>query len=456
MSSLYNDKKKKSSSVSERLCKTNKIELISKDSLKTQCQNFRSMNGIHDKQQNSNEIISNLLDNLNKNSLNIFYRDSSSIFKKKIDELNLKFYLETEKYLSNQNKQEKTQSSLFIILFKQIKVYIEEIERLNLIILQKKYEPRNIIERTDEILKKQKDLETKEQLIKTLKDSKNFAENKLSEILINEDKLKKENERLKQQNEIYKRQLSELNSNSQNNFNLNLSKTLTQSIFHSGKFNYFNTEEKKISDITKACSNLSGENINESALNKKRNNSENQKFSSTFSNGFSIYNQLVNNSEKKSIGIIKSVKEKMKREKKIYSLENFTQKKDTLNTLYNMNKPNLNINISNKSKEFDSFQEIKIDFNSFNSKENKNKTEVIVSDLEDYYSNYKQQNTIPISKNVKYNNTNISQIKNFNNNINNSNCSSCNVSSRVISNNNKRVSPKKIPVIQSIKVKVNK
>ena len=172
MSSLYNDKKKKSSSVSERLCKTNKIELISKNTLKTQGHNFHSMNGIHEKQQNSNEIISNLLDNLNKNSLNIFYRDSSSIFKKKIDDLNLKFYLETEKYLSNQNKQEKTQSSLFIILFKQIKVYIEEIERLNLIILQKKYEPRNIIERTDEILKKQKDLETKEQLIKTLKDQK--------------------------------------------------------------------------------------------------------------------------------------------------------------------------------------------------------------------------------------------------------------------------------------------
>ena len=195
------------------------------------------MNGIHEKQQNPNEIISNLLDNLNKNSLNIFYRDSSSIFKKKIDDLNLKFYLETEKYLSNQNKQEKTQSSLFIILFKQIKVYIEEIERLNLIILQKKYEPRNIIERNDEILKKQKDLETKEQLIKTLKDSKNFAENKLSEILIHEDKLKKENERLRHQNEIYKRQLNELNLNSQNNFNLNLSKTLTKSIFNYGKFN---------------------------------------------------------------------------------------------------------------------------------------------------------------------------------------------------------------------------
>ena len=47
--------------------------------------------------------ISNLLDNLNKNSLNLFYQNSTSIFKKKIDELNLKFYLETEKYLSNKS-----------------------------------------------------------------------------------------------------------------------------------------------------------------------------------------------------------------------------------------------------------------------------------------------------------------------------------------------------------------
>ena len=447
MSNLYNDKKKKSSSVSERLYKSGS-EFLSKGSLKGHY--FHSMNGIHDKQQNSNEIISNLLDNLNKNSLNIFYRDSSSIFKKKIDDLNLRFYLETEKYLSNQNKQEKTQSSLFIILFKQIKVYIEEIERLNLIILQRKYEPRNIIERTDEILKKQKDLETKEQLIKTLKDSKTFTENKLSEILLNEDKLKKENEKLKQQNEIYRKKLNELNFNSKN---LKLSKTLTQSIFHSSKLNIFgNSEEKKSSDITKACSNLS-DNFNEYS-NKKRNNSENKQFSSTFSNGFSVYNQLANqNSEKKSIGIIKSVKEKMKREKKIFSLENF-QKKDTLNNLYNMNKPNLNVNISNnnKSKEFDSFQELKIDFNQNINNNNKNliKTEIIVSDLEDYYSNYKQQNTFPINKNIKYNNSNMNQIKTFNNNINSTN------SNVFISNNNKKLSPKKIPIIKSIKVKMNK
>jgi hypothetical protein len=143
----------------------------------------------------------------------------------------------------------------------------------------------------------------------------------------------------------------------------------------------------------------------------------------------------------------------MKREKKIFSLENF-QKKDTLNNLYNMNKPNLNVNISNnnKSKEFDSFQELKIDFNQNINNNNKNliKTEIIVSDLEDYYSNYKQQNTFPINKNIKYNNSNMNQIKTFNNNINSTN------SNVFISNNNKKLSPKKIPIIQSIKVKMNK
>ena len=46
-------------------------------------------------QHDSFVTISNLLDSLNKNSLNVFYQNTSHSFKKKIDELNLKFYLET-------------------------------------------------------------------------------------------------------------------------------------------------------------------------------------------------------------------------------------------------------------------------------------------------------------------------------------------------------------------------
>ena len=56
------------------------------------------------KEEISNELLSRILDTINSNSLNIFYPDSSSEFKKKIDALNLKFYLETEKYLSNKKK----------------------------------------------------------------------------------------------------------------------------------------------------------------------------------------------------------------------------------------------------------------------------------------------------------------------------------------------------------------
>ena len=157
------------------------------------------------KEETSNELLSKILDTINSNSLNIFYPDSNSDFKKKIDSLNLKFYLETEKYLSNKNPSEKCQTSLFIILFKQINIYIEEIERLNLIIIKRKYEPKKIIERTDEIIKKQNELLKKEKLIKTLKESKSYMETKLLESIMNEDKLKKEIQNLKKENAIIKK-----------------------------------------------------------------------------------------------------------------------------------------------------------------------------------------------------------------------------------------------------------
>ena len=133
---------------------------------------------------------------LNKNSLSAFYEPDSE-FKNKIDSLNLKFYLETKKYISNQNKKVKTQISLFIILFKQIITYIKEIERLNLIIIQKKYDPENIIKRTDDITKKQKELQTKEEIINVLKKSQSNLESKLLQLIINENNLNKKTEELK-------------------------------------------------------------------------------------------------------------------------------------------------------------------------------------------------------------------------------------------------------------------
>ena len=424
------------------ICNNDNIRIPLEDKLKKNEQKYYSLTGIKEKEKkNPNEVLSELLDNLDKNSLNIFYKDSSCPFKRKIDELNLKFYLETEKYLCNKTKIEKTQSSLFIILFKQIKIYIEEIERLNLIILEKKYEPRNTIERTDEILKKQKDFEINQQLIKTLKDSKSYTEGKLLKTLLNEDKLKKENEKLKQENEFYKKQC-----------NKNMIKTLTQYNFYSKTFNNFINNERGISDITKACSNLSCENTIDNILNKKRNNSENNNDSNNYNNGFNTYHFFLNHSNepKKSIGIIKYTKEKMKNKKKHFEIIN-------VSSVNNVKKNKIVISEDNKIKESELLNNI--DFNeSYNIKP---KTEVIVSNLDDNYMNNK---LILNNENSKNRNSSLDNFNDHCNNINKININNnhiINYNNNVLSNddqklnlnNNKKIIKKKIPIV---KVKMNK
>ena len=168
--------------------------------------------------ENAPQVVSKILDNINKNSLSAFYEPDSE-FKNKIDTLNLKFYLETEKYLSNQKQKIKTQTSLFIILFKQIIIYIKEIERLNLIIIQKKYEPENIIKRTDDIAQKQKEFQTKEDIINVLKKSQSNLESKLLLSFINENNLNKKIEQLQKENDFFRNIIENITTKNKNEKN---------------------------------------------------------------------------------------------------------------------------------------------------------------------------------------------------------------------------------------------
>ena len=148
------------------------------------------------------------IDDMKQNVLDYYY-DKNSVFKQKIDNLNLKFYLETEKYLNNfkkndHNRNQKLQANLFIILFQQINVFIEEIERLNKIILENKYRKEQIMLRTNELNEKNNDILLKDNLIKSLKQSNKNTEKKLLETLLHEDKLMKDNQRLRKENETYK------------------------------------------------------------------------------------------------------------------------------------------------------------------------------------------------------------------------------------------------------------
>lgn len=162
----------------------------------------------------ASNAISNLIDIINDNNLNIFYENSESNFKHNIDQLNLKFYLETEKILSPSNKvdQSENQTKLLLILFKQINLYIKEIERLNTVIIQMSKDPQCLKKRMA-IISRQKDtFEMKEQIIQSLKNSISTLEKKLSNVISSENELRNENELLKKELQCYKEKDTSTNS----------------------------------------------------------------------------------------------------------------------------------------------------------------------------------------------------------------------------------------------------
>jgi len=230
-------------------------------------------NSIDSFEENSNEVVGKILDTISKNSLSIFY-DSESEFKNKIDSLNLKFYLETEKYLCNQNKKVKTQTSLFIILFKQINIYIEEIQRLNMIILTKKYKPENIIKRTDELNQKQKEFQIQENIIKALKKSQFNMENKLLQAVINENNLNKKIENLQKEIEIYKNKIISLKNNSETH-TIKIEKKMSNSFQNRNSQNIFDEINYK-ANKNKNCNSISISNeLKNNPINNNSNNKNN-------------------------------------------------------------------------------------------------------------------------------------------------------------------------------------
>ena len=368
------------------------------------------------KEETANELLSRILDTINSNSLSIFYQDSNSDFKKKIDSLNLKFYLETEKYLSNKNPSTKCQTTLFIILFKQINIYIEEIERLNLIIIKRKYDPKKIIERTDEIIKKQNEFLIKEKLIKTLKESKSNMETKLLESIINEDKLKKEIQNLKKENALFKKQLSQnintnknINTNNirnnHKNININLKKKHSNNIIHKLTHQTFHSSTIKnlISDgngISCAYKNNKTKNdlyYNQGYENgtnsKKRNNSDNSKtiLNSSFRNNRKLLfknvkknydnNNNINNKSAIANNNLNNIYKNLQ-----LTTSNYLNKRTTIHIkLTNENENINNININNnhnilRNSNNGQTKSINIDFDRIRP----NKTEYIINDLDNY------------------------------------------------------------------------
>ena len=392
-----------------------KLTLISKLNNNKASQKKLSGNELYETNEESpDELLSKILDTINTNSLNAFYPDSNNEFKKKIDSLNLEFYLETEKFLINKNHSEKCQTSLFIILFKQINIYIEEIERLNLIIMNKRYDPKKIIERTDEIIKKQNEFLTKENLIKALKDSKSNMENKLLAAIISENKLKKEIEILKKEKEQYKNQISNnINNNNldniktekdNNNMNSNaINKTKKINILHKLTHSFINSRTIDNDNIQENYAEQfeNKNNISENELFliniRKRNHSDHNKF---------ILNNSLNKSNKK--GDFK-FKEKIKEKLKLKNHKNIEKKSSNQITSSLISKKNqISIKLIHENSGFNfpnffKYKGIRTNISKIQILENKNKN--IIDD------NNNTNNEIKPTK-TEYNINDLSDINN--------------------------------------------
>ena len=138
-------------------------------------------------EENKNNNLSSLIKELNFNNLNEYYEIQSSIFMKKIQKLNLKFYYTTEVFLNDKIIQY-PYNKLFLILFKEISLYIEEILRLNKQLSCKNKNEKYYTQKINEYKTKEKEYLSSKQITKNLQ--KNIKT------------LEKNNEKLK--NEIIK------------------------------------------------------------------------------------------------------------------------------------------------------------------------------------------------------------------------------------------------------------
>ena len=161
---------------------------------------------------NKNNQITNLINSININNLNDYYDIETSIFKKKRDKLNLKFYYESEA-LSSQKEIPYPYNKLFIILFKEISLYIEEVERLNKQLRQKNKNEKYYQEKLSEYLQKEKDGLLNKQKLKNVQKTNKILEKK----------------EVKLRNEIEKLQ-NKININN----NINISNSIVNSSFIGG------------------------------------------------------------------------------------------------------------------------------------------------------------------------------------------------------------------------------
>ena len=319
------------------------IELLNKDKNNKKESNIHVINNPNNKNMNSkenNEII-NFLNSLSFENLNEYYDIESNIFIKRIEKLNLKFFWTSESIL-NKEEIKYPYNKLFLILFKQISLYIEEIARLNKLLKLKNKNENYMKKIIAKMKEKEKENILNKQMVKNLQRNNKILEKNI-------DKNKHEIEKLTKK--LYKNINKDgnsltnslfLNSKYKNNFfisnpnNLNVSvgfdTIITQASAYSKKNN-----SNKLSDISILS------NDNKSKKRKKISNSTDETFNDT-------KNKIINkgilqcDEEIENLEIIEDILINFKNKNNKYICNGM----NTIRNTYNKNIYNKNISMYNK------------------------------------------------------------------------------------------------------------
>ena len=182
--------------------------------------NYNNKNNLDNNDRMNNNINNNLssfLKELDFNNLNEYYELQSSIFLKKIQKLNLKFYWTCEVFLNDKNIQY-PYNKLFLILFKEISLYIEEIERLNKQLKLKTKNEKYYIQKLSKLTEKEKQYLINSQKLKNIQRNYNI-------LLKSNDKYKNNIEKLNKKINFYAN-TNKLNKNIIKSNNINECKSL--------------------------------------------------------------------------------------------------------------------------------------------------------------------------------------------------------------------------------------
>ena len=189
----------------------------------------------------NNISIQSLLNEMPLNTLGEYYDIETSIFKKRIDKLNLKFYWESE-VLASQKDIPKPYNKLFLILFKQINLFTEEVERLNNIIKDKNKNEKYFKEKIYEFTQKEKDRILTKQMLKNVQKTNKLLEKRIKEKALYEDKLKIELEKMKHQLQHIKESGMNVNNSMPSiNVNVNQTQKINSSSNHNVKHLHYNS-----------------------------------------------------------------------------------------------------------------------------------------------------------------------------------------------------------------------